>query len=75
MIYDVCRCVAKRRISVVSKRHDSSIRYVMWKEVFEPEGIRLVVCPGVLRVSVQAMDRNDTRQKTLVYWYGLGAAK
>ncbi len=38
MVYDVRSGVPKCCISVVSKCHDASIRYVLWQEVLEPEG-------------------------------------
>lgn len=60
MVYNDRSGISKCRISIVSKCHNPSIRYVEWKEVFEPESIRLVVCPGVLRVSVQVMNRDNT---------------
>ena len=59
IIYDVCSGVPKCCIGVVSKCHHPSIRHVLWKKVFEPEGICLGARPSVLRVSVQAMNRND----------------
>ena len=60
MVYDVPSSAPECLIGIVSIRHYPLMGYVIWKEVFEPEGVRLAARPGVLPVSIQAMDRNDT---------------
>lgn len=71
MVYNVRSGISECRISIVSKCHNPSIRYVEWKEVFEPESIRLVVCPGVLPVSVQAMNRDNTGVECVSKYNGM----
>ena len=66
MIYDVCGCITKRRTRVVSKAHNADVRDIVGKEVLEPEGLRLALCPGVRRVAVESMDGDDTNSKISV---------
>ena len=60
MVFYVRRSVPEGRVGVVSKRHYPSIRHVLWKEVFEPEGIGLAMRPRILLVLEETMDRDDT---------------
>ena len=65
MIYDVCSCIAKRRSRIVSIGHNPDIRKVLQKEVFEPECLRLAICPSVRLVSVESMDGDDADSNML----------
>lgn len=67
MVYNVCSGIPERGMGIVSECHDPSMRHVEWKEFFEPEGICLAACPGSLRVSAKAMDRNNTSRRRYEY--------
>ena len=60
MINDLRRRLSKRRRSVVAEGHDASIGDLLGKEVSQPKGLRLRVCPGCDGITVEAVDGYDT---------------
>ena len=64
MIGDICGCISKSGICVVSKRHHPNILDILREEVLEPEGICLAVGPSLLCISVKSMDGYKTTQRS-----------
>lgn len=74
VIYNIRSCVAECGVGVVSKGQDSGIRNVKWEEVLQPKCSRLGICPGIVRMSVKSVDRNDTKWfRSQIYGDGSGS--
>ncbi len=54
-----CR-LPKRRIGIIAKSHDASIRDLLAKEVSQPELLRFGVRPGREGIAAEAVDGYDT---------------
>ncbi len=49
----------------VAEGHDASIGDLIGEEIFQPEGFRLRVNPGVEGVAAEAADGHDTRETAI----------
>lgn len=59
MIDNVGGRLSKRRFGVVSEGHDAGIGDLLGKEVFQPELLRLGVCPGREGIAAETVDGHD----------------
>jgi hypothetical protein len=61
MINHLRRRLSKCRGRIVAEGHDARIGDLLGKEVFQPELLRLRVCPGGDGVAAEAVDGHDTK--------------
>jgi hypothetical protein len=62
MVDHLCRRLSKCRGRIVPEGHATSIGNLLREEIFQPEGLRLRVCPGVDSIAAEAVDSHDTRE-------------
>lgn len=60
------RRLSERGVGVVAKGHDAGIGDLQGQEIFQPECLRLRVCPGLDRVATESVHGHDTRGKAAV---------
>jgi hypothetical protein len=58
--------LSKRDVGVVAEGHYTSIGDLLGEEIFQPERLRLRVCPGGKGIAAEAVDGHDTNSKAAV---------
>jgi hypothetical protein len=61
MVHHLRRRLSKCGGRIVAEGHETSVGNLLGKEVFQPEGLRLWVCPGRNGIAAQAVDGHNTK--------------
>ena len=63
VIHHLRRRLSKRGIGIVAEGHDTGIGDLERQKIFQPERLRLWVCPGVGRVAAESVHGHNAREK------------